>query len=122
VPPNRELGLQFEILAEDYLRARGCRPVIRNFRSRGGEIDLIVTEKKTLVFVEVKYRTKSNYGHPNESVTPKKQNNIIKTAQLFLQKNPKYAMHDARFDVVSIILEKPDDEPIIEWLRGAFTT
>jgi len=122
VPSKRELGLEFEALAEDYLCAQGCRPVGRNFHSRGGEIDLITIDRQTIVFVEVKYRTNSDYGHPSELVTPKKQKNIIKTALLFLQKNPKYAMLDARFDVVSILLKKPDNEPVIEWVRGAFTT
>lgn len=122
MPSKRELGFEFEALAAKYLREQGCRPVAKNFYSRAGEIDLIVTHDKTIVFVEVKYRTQSTFGHPSETVTYSKQKKVIKTAQLFLQRNPKYAQLDARFDVVSIVGDKSNNSPDITWLKGAFTT
>ena len=107
MPSKRAIGSHFEALAAAYLRARGCRFVAKNFLARAGEIDLIVLDQETIVFVEVKYRTSSDFGHPSELVTLQKQKKVIKTAQLFLQKNPKYAILDARFDVISALSVKP---------------
>lgn len=119
---KRALGFEFEALAEKYLCERGCQVLAKNFHSRIGEIDLILTEGKTIVFVEVKYRTKSTFGRPSEAVTYSKQKKVISTAQLYLQQHPKYALFDARFDVVSIQYDKSKNATEIEWLRGAFTT
>lgn len=119
---KRAIGARYEALAAQYLCARGCRLITKNFLARGGEIDLILLEQETIVFVEVKYRTSSDFGHPSELVTFHKQKKVIKTAQRFLQKNPKYALLDARFDVISVLSIKPENEPNFEWVRGAFTT
>ncbi len=87
----------------------------RNYRSRWGEIDLIMTEDDTLVFVEVRQRSGSGFGTAVESVDRRKQRRITATAASFLQSRPALAGRQARFDVVGI-----DGDGGIQWVRDAF--
>jgi len=93
-------GRYYEDLALEQLEKNGYTLVERNFHSRLGEIDLIMKKHKLYVFVEVRYRQHQNWGSAQESVTKKKQNKIIRTASLFLQKN-KLQNHQCRFDVIT---------------------
>ncbi len=113
---SRIAGTRAEDCARIYLMSQGLRWVTSNFRSYCGEIDLIMRDKKTLVFVEVRARTSSSFGDGVESVTWHKQRKLIKTAEFYLQK--MMITHDiVRFDVVSLD-GKP---PVISWIRDAFT-
>ncbi len=85
--PNQTLGVLGQNLAEKFLQAKGYKILGKNFRVRTGEIDLIVQDLKTLVFVEVKTRRNRFYGMPEEAITRKKQLSIIKTAKIYLLKN-----------------------------------
>ncbi|CAN5897570.1 YraN family protein [soil metagenome] len=86
-----------------YLTGQGYELVERNYRTRYGEIDLVLRQKNTLVFVEVKLRTGTGYGDPLESVTPRKQDQVRAVAEQYLDEvEPQFT--DLRFDVVGIIV------------------
>ena len=97
----RRSGQAGEDLACAHLEQRGMRVVERNFRCRGGEIDVIARDRDTVVFVEVKERTGSSHGTAIEAVTPLKRHRLLRAARL-------YAAHHGlsesplRFDVVAI--------------------
>lgn len=90
-----------EQAALDYLNRKGLRLVERNFRCRGGELDLIMTEGDTLVFVEVRYRASSRFGTGADSVDRRKQQKMIRAAAQFLRMRRRYASRRCRFDVIS---------------------
>ena len=116
---NRKMGNHGEQLAERYLIDRGYRILTRNFRCGFGEIDMVVSKEKIIVFVEVKYRRNLNRGYPAESVTKLKQRKIRKTAEYYIYKNQNdLRNYDFRIDVIQII----DDgiNPIIEQIENAF--
>ena len=112
VPTARAgLGARAETLAADYLARQGLVVVARNFRTRRGEIDVIVRDRDTLVFVEVRKRSKDSYGGALASVTRAKQRRLIVAAQIFLQ---RYRMPPAcRFDVIGY------DHDRMHWLKNA---
>lgn len=115
---TRQRGDNVELFAENHLKKQGLTLVEKNFNSRFGEIDLIMLDNSTLVFVEVRFRANTSYGSGAETVNFRKQQKIIKTAQLYLQANKKMQQRDCRFDVVSVTLAA--QEPLIEWHQNAF--
>lgn len=93
-----------------HLERSGLRLVERNFRCKGGEIDLIMQEQGNLVFVEVRKRADTAYGGAAASVTSRKQRRLITAAQIYLQ---RYRMPPpCRFDVIAI------DGGAIDWLKN----
>jgi putative endonuclease len=111
------LGKQGERVAELYLQKKGYKLVERNYRCSGGELDLIVLDRRVVVFVEVKTRTGDGFGTPLEAVEFRKQQRMIRAAQFFLaQKNLQ--QRDARFDVVGV--SWPGREPVVEHIENAF--
>ena len=120
---TREQGQYTESLACQYLENKGFKLIEKNFNCRLGEIDLIMKDNDSLVFVEVRYRRSNNFGSGAESVTANKQSKLIKTASLYLQKHDKYNKNPARFDIVSItgIIETNDINNIyFDWIENAF--
>jgi putative endonuclease len=113
-------GDYWEHVAFKYLKKNKLKKIQKNYNCKVGEIDIIMQENQTLVFVEVKYRKKDNWVSAIESVTKSKQSKIIKAAQMFLLTNKKYKDWNCRFDVVSIQGEKDDAE--INWIKDAFQT
>jgi len=111
-------GREAEARAWQYLQSRGLRLLQRNYRSRRGEIDLVLQDRDSVVFVEVRYRRGSRFGSGAESVDRRKQSKLIACAQHYLQTNPKIARQPCRFDVVSV----GDSGKSIEWIRNAFGT
>ncbi len=111
---TQQLGPLAEEAAWQFLRSKGLTLVARNFSCRLGEIDLIVSDSGTLVFVEVRLRNNPNYGTGAETVTPRKIKRIINTAQFYLQKHPLAVDADCRFDVISMNNK-------IDWIKNAFT-
>jgi len=100
---------------------QGLRKIDTNFRSRLGEIDLIMLDKSTLVFVEVRFRKSATYGGAAESVNINKQKKIIKCAEYYLSKK-KCWHYETRFDVIAISpSQKKPEENTIHWLKSAFT-
>ena len=114
----RERGKLGEKLAEAFLNKKGYTTVATGWRSRFGEIDLIVKNREYLVFVEVKLRKNSNFAHAREYVSKSKQNKIRTTAGLWLSLHRTRLQ--PRFDVIEIYA--PDDvtKPEIIHLENAF--
>lgn len=108
------LGNEAELAALKYLISNGCRLIVSKYRSRVGEIDLIVEDEGTLVFVEVRYRRDTSRGTGAETITATKQRRIIRTAEYFLVNHKQYRDSACRFDVISM-----DDS--IDWIKRAFT-
>ena len=106
-----------ESLACRFLNRQGLHLITRNFRCRGGEIDLIMRHGDSLVFVEVRYRRQTGFGRAAETVSRTKQDRIIHCARYYMNQHQSWN-EPARFDVVSI--EGRPDGPQIEWLRDAF--
>ena len=118
--PRQALGTRAEQLAaEDYER-RGCPVVDRNYRYRGGELDLVVRDGDTLVFVEVRARRSADYGSPFETVGREKQRRVARAAEHWLVTHGLTRAF-ARFDVVSVLLPA-DATPQIEVFTNAFET
>lgn len=114
----RKSGFHWEKAAEAYLRSKGLRLLQRNFSSRFGEIDLIMKDGQTLIFVEVKYRKSNQHGSGADAVTIQKQERISRTAAWYLVKNPDKAENTCRFDVISI--NQDHGAQSIDWIRNAF--
>lgn len=113
-PSNpRLLGRQAESTALEFLHRHGLRCLQRNFRTRLGEIDLIMADAGDIVFVEVRQRATNRFGGALESVTPAKRNRLIAAAQYYLLTHVPNA--GCRFDVVAI-----DGQGRIQWIRDAF--
>ena len=114
---SHTIGKRAENMALSYLEKHGLTMVASNYRSRRGEIDLIMEDDTLLVFVEIRYRQSAKYGSALESVNAQKQSHIIYTAQSYIQKNPSH--HSSyRFDVVAI--EPNNDTISINWIKDAF--
>ncbi len=114
------LGARGEKLACRFLRRSGYKILYRNFRGRtGGEIDIVGRDHDTLVFVEVKTRTREDFGRPFDAVDRNKQKRISRggLAWLRLLGDPDILF---RFDVVEVIIAK-GAEPRFELLRNAFS-
>lgn len=107
-----------EDAAANLLQAQGLKLISKNFHGRSGEIDLIMSIDRTLVFVEVRYRRSERYGSGVETVDRRKKERIINTAHQFLFKNGGYEKYTYRFDIVSVTgeLHKPE----FEWISDAF--
>jgi putative endonuclease len=112
---QQRVGAAAEELAARHLQAHGLRIIERNFRVRGGEIDLIAQDGKNLVFVEVRLRSRADFGGAAASITARKQQRIILAARHYLQTHGEQA---CRFDCV---LLDALDAKTVEWLKGAFS-
>ena len=112
---RQRIGAAAEELAARHLLGHGLRIVERNFRVRGGEIDLIAKDGKTLVFVEVRLRSRGDFGGAAASITGRKQQRIILAARHYLQ---THGEQPCRFDAV---LLDALDAKVVEWIRGAFS-
>ena len=115
---TRDIGQATETIAQQYLEKRGLNLLERNYLCRTGEIDLIMHDDQTLVFVEVRYRKNDNYGQAFETINHSKQQKLINTASYYLQNHPEQSNHPARFDVISIS-GKPEQYDI-NWIQNAF--
>lgn len=110
-------GRQAEDLAARFLEKKKLRIIARNYRCRGGEIDLVCRDGKVLVFVEVRLRQSTAFGGAAASVTAIKQRRIILAAQHFLMTNA-LTNDDCRFDCILMNGTSGND---VEWLRDAFS-
>ena len=119
-PQHLRLGTKGENLACRFLRRNGYKILYRNFRGRtGGEIDIVCRERDTLVFVEVKTRTREDFGRPFDAVDRNKQKRISRggLAWLRLLDDPDILF---RFDVVEVIIVE-GTQPRVELIRNAFS-
>ncbi len=96
-------GRKGEDAALDFLKKKGYKLVDRNFRWRGGEIDIIVRKKKTLVFVEVRSFSSDRLDmDPVETIGPSKVDKLLKTALVYIAAHPEFNDYDLRFDVIGV--------------------
>ena len=115
---TQETGDSAERIAEQYLIERGLVLVARNYRCRFGEIDLVMKDRETLVFVEVRLRRThkgNDFGGPAASITPTKQARIVAAAQHYLSGMKQFP--PCRFDAVLLNSLNVKD---VEWLPNAF--
>ncbi len=113
-----ERGAEAENLALAFLDKQGLILLERNFHCRLGEIDLVMKDQESLVFVEVRYRRHSGFGSGAASVDYRKQQKLAATAAYFLRGQEALAPPPCRFDVVSVsgLLEHAE----IDWITNAF--
>ncbi len=114
-----KIGFDAETIAQAQLQNAGLSLIARNVRFAFGEIDLIMRQDSTLVFVEVRMRNSAQFGGALQSVDRSKRRRIARAAQAFLQKNQQYLAWPCRFDVVAI--GPTSDQAQIDWQQGAFT-
>lgn len=100
--PHLEIGRAAESAAAQMLEHSGYRILRRNFRARGGEIDLVAEDGGTLAIVEVRYRAGGRFGGGADSITAGKQRRIVRAARVLLAAEPALARLPARFDVVDV--------------------
>ncbi|HEU0276936.1 MAG TPA: YraN family protein [Rhodanobacteraceae bacterium] len=112
------IGAHFEHAALRQLERAGLTRVDSNFRTRFGEIDLVMRDRDTLVFVEVRYRRDPRFGGGAASVGAAKQRRLTRAAQGFLATRPELARLPCRFDVVAF--DGDADAPRCDWRRNAF--
>lgn len=101
-----------------YLGKRGMRIVSRNFRAKGGEIDIVAQEGDLLAFVEVRFREENGHGLPEESVGPAKRRRIVAAARAYLATIPGDSWKEARFDVAAV--DGGGTDASIRYYPGAF--
>lgn len=113
---NKSIGKRGEDAAAAYLQQKGYTIIGRNYRAGRGEIDIVALHDKTLVFIEVKSNATMKYGLPEERVHRKKQQQIARIAQCFMERED-LAFDDCRFDVISVTFQK---EVEINHIKDAF--
>ena len=118
-PTSVSTGQATEAFAQEYLIRHGLTFIDKNVHCRQGEIDLVMQEGDTLVFVEVKYRKNNQFGGAIAAVPKAKQNKIKHCVAFFLQKaNLNEYNTPCRFDVVA--LDGDISQPEVTWLKNAF--
>jgi putative endonuclease len=117
-PHHLKQGDMAEAIAATFLQAKGLTLLEKNFRCKHGEIDLIMQQGKTLVFIEVRLRTNTLFGGAAMSINAAKQGKLRRTAEFYLQSNAsKYSDTACRFD--AILMQSLNNETA-EWIQNAF--
>jgi len=115
------IGLQAENAAAAYLRAQGAQILLRNYRCRCGELDIVARlGAGELAIVEVRTRSSNAYGGAAASVDARKRQRLVRAASLLLQQRRDLAPLRARFDVI-VVTDPFGDSPHIEWIKHAFS-
>jgi len=121
IPPpeaRRAQGDAAEDRACRHLEGAGFTIVERNFRTKGGEIDIVARKGDVLAFVEVRSREAPGFGTPEESVTPAKRRRIVGAARRYLSNVPPSSWREARFDVIAV--EGSGDAAVLRHYPAAF--
>lgn len=125
---TKKFGTHIENLVCDYLRRQKLKLITRNYTCCIGEIDLIMQDQFTLVFIEVRYRKHLAFGSSLESVNWIKQNKILKTAEYYLLSQQLSEKIACRFDVVGVkpmtqklVSISKLDSAQVEWVKNAFS-
>jgi putative endonuclease len=117
---RKAIGLLGEELALAHLLAHGLKPLIRNYRCKMGELDLVMMERQTLVLIEVRCRSSNDYGGAAASVDWKKQHRLVLAAEHLRMKRAELRRYPARFDVVAITIGS-QPKAKVNWIKNAFT-
>ena len=112
-------GQAAEDQALAFLQGHGLQLLTRNWRCSGGELDLVMLDADTVVFVEVRYRWHAQFGGALGSIDGRKQQRLALAANLFLQHEPRWADQPCRFDVVVLQGKGHAGQPL-QWLKNAF--
>lgn len=115
---NLNRGREAEERACRHLQQQGLTLVQCNYRSSFGEIDLVMQERDSLVFVEVRFRSRRDFGSAAETVDARKQARLRATAEHYLQNTPRASKKACRFDIVAITGDGDDAD--FRWLRNVF--
>ena len=115
---TRARGIRGEDLAVKYLKKKGYKVIERNYRCQWGEIDLVARHKGTLIFVEIKSRSSSDFGLPQDAVDRFKQEKLIQVARAYMAEHHLQETIPARFDVVAVYLTPSGPE--MELIKDAF--
>ncbi|MFW2439205.1 MAG: YraN family protein [Arenicellales bacterium] len=118
LPLHLRRGNKAEALAEKYLINQGLNTIKCNYRCKAGEIDMLMQDGDTLVFIEVRYRSNPFFGTAAESITRQKIHRIRKTAEHFLLTHKQYTHLFKRFDVIAISAQTDKQEFL--WIKDAF--
>ncbi len=113
---RRARGAAVEAAARTHLLAAGLADLASNAHFRGGELDLVMRDGDSVVFVEVRYRRSAAFGGGAASVDWRKRRKLVLAAQLFLAAHPALAQSPCRFDVI----EAAGEPPRLHWIRDAF--
>lgn len=112
---RQKIGQWGESVAAKYLEERGYKVIARNVRTPYGEIDIVAEKEHFTTFVEVKTRTSSSFGHPEVSVTPRKQEHMLAAAEHYTQENE---IDHWQIDVIAVE-GKPGNQPILTHFENA---
>ncbi len=115
---RRQTGTRGELLAAGYLRSQGFTILETNYRCSEGEIDIVARDGETMVFVEVKARRNRNFGSPEESVTPAKQQRLRLAVARYCEEHPG-TPEQRRIDVVAVEMDAAGEPTRIELIRNA---
>lgn len=115
---GKTLGQWGESIAADYLGQRGYSVIEQNARTAYGEIDLIARWENSTIFVEVKTRSSTRFGYPEEAITARKSKHLIESSQAYLMEHPELD-GDWRIDVIAIQRLDPSEDPKIEHFENA---
>ncbi len=115
---TRQIGDEGEDLAVSYLESKEYTILERNYFFEHAEVDIVAYDEKRIVFVEVKYRTDTAFGEPEDSISEQKQDNIFKAAEAWLYER-KMDGAPVRFDVISIV-QKKNEAPMFKHFENAF--
>lgn len=114
---NHQLGKKGEAMAAEYLRRKGYQIIKQNFYTRYGEVDIICTQGRDIIFVEVKTRSNTKFGFPEEAITYKKKQHIRKAALIYLNQTDGN-FRELRFDVITILFD--GEKANINHIENAF--
>lgn len=115
---RKNTGKEAERNAERYLTTQGLKLILRNAQCRLGEIDLVMQDQDTLVFVEVRKRNDQRFGGAAQSVTHAKQRKLIQTARFLMARHPHWSLRPCRFDVIAFEADSDPQAPM--WYKDAF--
>ena len=116
----RSKGFAYERQAEQFLAQQGYRLRDRNYYTRRGEVELIMTHKNSLIFIEVRYRKNNHFGSAEESITKSKQRKIVTSAKEYINRHKLWHMY-IQFDVVTLTHCQQQNSLQLNWLKSAFT-
>jgi putative endonuclease len=112
-------GAAAEARAAEHLQNQGLLIIARNLRCKAGEIDLVGLDGEILVIIEVRLRTRVDFGGASASVTWRKQRKLIRATQFFWQRDAAWRIRPLRFDVIAL-QQCPDGSEHIVWIKDAF--